>query len=430
MMQSRLPARTTLLLIAAAVSMCFSSASPQITDVAAKGIESPYARAAIAAASVQQYYDPATGLFCSGGGDCWWWSANELTALVDYSREVKSKFALADVDHTYNLARFRGPQKDTIGPFLDTWNDDDGWWGLAWVDAYDYAAVYDPAHADRYLKLAENIFAYMASQWETGNCGGGLWQMQKPNHTKDAIANEVFLSLAASLALRTGDVMYSEWALREWRWFNASHMITPDHLVDDHLSAPGSTHPPPCTPQPQRGQFWTYNQGVILGGLTGLYELNKKTHPALAKDFLVRATEIADCATDHRCGGNAAISAFPLVDSSGILTEGCGTNPCTYAPSYQFKGIFIRNLAQLNKVTGKYKAFLAANASSVWVHDRNSNNIFGFYWNAGPPFYLPANGGPAVGGAALDALNTQLDSDDSDSIIASLRIACLRGRPM
>src|ERR1039458_5894441 len=176
-------------------------------------------RAAVAAAAVQRFYDPATGLFCSGDGDCWWWSANELTSLIDYSRQVKSTAVLADVATTYTAARYRGPQQDTIGPFLDTWTDDDGWWGLAWVDAYDYAKTYDPAHADRYLALARSIFAYMASQWETSDCGGGLWQNQKTTHTKDAIATELFLSLATSLSRRTGERAYVEWALHEWTWF-------------------------------------------------------------------------------------------------------------------------------------------------------------------------------------------------------------------
>jgi hypothetical protein len=52
--------------------------------------------------------------------------------------------------------------------------------------------------------------------------------------------------------------------------------------------------------------------------------------------------------------------------------------------------------AQSNKVTGKYTGFLAANAHSVWTQDRNSNNLFGFYWDGSTPFYLAANGGPAV----------------------------------
>jgi hypothetical protein len=74
----------------------------------------------------------------------------------------------------------------------------------------------------------------------------------------------------------------------------------------------------------------------------------------------------------------------------------------------EFKGIFVRNLAQLNKVAGKYTGFLAANAHSVWTQDRNGNNLFGFSWDASTPFYLPADGEAAVQGATLDVLNTQI----------------------
>ncbi|HEY5329755.1 MAG TPA: glycoside hydrolase family 76 protein [Acidobacteriaceae bacterium] len=360
------------------------------------------ARASVAAADVQRFYDPATGLFCSGTGDCWWYSANELTALVDYSMRVKSKDAATVVANTFEKAGFRGPQKDALGPFVDTWTDDDGWWGLAWVDAYEYAKVYDPGHAERYLTLAKNIFAYMAAQWETGDCGGGLWQNQKPTHTKDAIANEVFFSLATGLYRRTGDKQYLDWAMREWKWFDGTGMVNADHLVYDHLSGSKSAHP--CTAQGR--EFWTYNQGVVLGGLTDLYGIYKTRDPKLAKSLLARAVEIADCVVDKGCGGNTAISKFPLLDAKGILMEACGTNPCTYGPAYQFKGIFVRNLARLNEVAGKYTGFLAANAASAWTQDRDDEGLFGFYWDG--PFYLPGGGKGAVQGVALDLMNTQV----------------------
>src|SRR5580698_1989820 len=70
-------------------------------------IRSATGRAGVAAAAVQRFYDPATGLFCSGAGDCWWWSANELTALIDYSRQAKSTGALVDIANTYATARYR-----------------------------------------------------------------------------------------------------------------------------------------------------------------------------------------------------------------------------------------------------------------------------------------------------------------------------------
>ena len=134
---------TTCMAVICVVLVGTLPASPQSPATSSDTeIQSASGRAGVAAAAVQRFYDPATGLFCSGAGDCWWWSANELTALIDYGRQAKSTVAVADIANTYTAARYRGPQKDTLGPFIDTWTDDDGWWGLAWVDAYDYAKTY------------------------------------------------------------------------------------------------------------------------------------------------------------------------------------------------------------------------------------------------------------------------------------------------
>jgi hypothetical protein len=45
----------------------------------------------------------------------------------------------------------------------------------------------------------------------------------------------------------------------------------------------------------------------------------------------------------------------------------------------------------------------------AWTQDRNSNNLFGFYWDASTPSYLPVNGDPAVQDAALDVLNSRFN---------------------
>lgn len=219
----------------------------------------------------------------------------------------------------------------------------------------------------------------------------------RPTHTKDAIANEVFLDLATSLYQLTGNHADLMWAQREWGWFQASGLIGPNHLVYDHLTPPGSKGTAAC--RPQGIQYWTYNQGPILGGLTQLSAILSKSQPAAAAD-LRQAETIATCVVNRGCGGAANP---PLVDASDILTEACKTSPCTYAPAYQFKGIFVRNLGQLNAVDGSYTAFLAANAAALWA-GRNAQNLFGFYWDARPAFYLPAGGLAPVEGSALDLL--------------------------
>ncbi len=356
-------------------------------------------RAAVAAGDVQRNYDAQTGFFCPVSSNCWWWSANDLTALADFGQAAHTKAYLSDFLTTYNRAAWEGPDKAKVGAFLDTWNDDDGWWGLAWLAAYHYVKPYDPTQSARYLQLSEKIFTYVADQWNASNCGGGLWQNQKPTHLKDAIANELFLSMGAELYQATGNQTYLTWANREWTWFDAAGFIGSKHLVHDHMSSG-------CTPQ--SGQYWTYNQGALLGGLAALYQDTKAGNPWAANTMLHTAETVADCVTSLACGGNPQVASPTLMTTKGVLTEACETMPCTYAPAYAFKGVFVRNLGELNAVTGRYTRYLATNAGSLWTEGRNGSNLFGFYWASPPAFYLPAGGEAAVEGAALDLLTTQI----------------------
>ena len=356
-------------------------------------------RAAVAATQLQRDYRAHSGLFCPRSSNCWWWTANDLTALADYGQRAHTPAYLPDFATTFRRAAALGPARGRIGPFLDTWNDDDGWWGLAWLAAYRYARPYDRAQAARYLALSEAIFRHVSGQWNTSVCGGGLWQNANPTHTKDAIANELFLSLSAQLSLATGRSSYLRWANREWTWFQAAGFIGPNHLVYDHLQAN-------CAP---RGtQYWLANQGALLGGLAAVYQAERTADPAAARTALAQAEGVAGCVTSAACGGNPQVAQPTLRSAGGILTEACKTSPCTYAPAWVGKGVFVRNLAALNGLTGRYRTYLAHNAASLWAQDRGTSGQFGFYWSNPPAFYLPAGGSAPVLGEALDLLVTQL----------------------
>jgi len=140
---------------------------------------------------------------------------------------------------------------------------------LAWIDAYDLTQAPD------YLNTAEIIFADMTTQWDTTTCGAGVWWSKDLKHSayKNAITNEIFLDVAASLVNRVADapkkVEYRRRAQKEWAWFNASGMIDAQNLVNDGLNA---TNPSACTNNHQT--TWTYNQGVVLGGLAELYKFD------------------------------------------------------------------------------------------------------------------------------------------------------------
>jgi hypothetical protein len=77
---------------------------------------------------------------------------------------------------------------------------------------------------------------------------------------------------------------------------------------------------------------------------------------------------------------DAAIAT--LDDGKGILAELCEPDRCGGADVPQFKGIFVRYLADLYDVTRKpeYYQFLIANARSIWTNDRDASNRFGLRW--------------------------------------------------
>jgi predicted alpha-1,6-mannanase (GH76 family) len=298
------------------------------------------ARATSAVRALQEWYLPRTGLWRTTG---WWNSANALMALIRYIQRTGNRSYAWVVDNT-----FRAAQRETPG-FINTFFDDNAWWALAWVAAYDLTA--DP----RYLAAAQAIFAHNLVGWDD-TCGGGLWWNEDRRY-KNAITNELFLVLAAQLHQRTpGDQEYLGWALREWAWLRASGMIGAAGLVNDGLAN--------CVNN--GGLTWTYNQGVILGGLAALHKVTGD------HGYLREGEAIA----------NAALSELAV--RGGILAEPSEPTGCD-GDQTQFKGIFMRYLHQFSRACGRpeYGAFIAANADSVWDNARSEAGQFGLRW-AGP----------------------------------------------
>ncbi|HEY1346323.1 MAG TPA: hypothetical protein VGF54_15155, partial [Streptosporangiaceae bacterium] len=59
-----------------------------------------------------------------------WQSANALDATIDYMRASGSPDFLADLNQTYRAHHGRDN-------FLNGYYDDEGWWALTWINAYD-----------------------------------------------------------------------------------------------------------------------------------------------------------------------------------------------------------------------------------------------------------------------------------------------------
>lgn len=316
----------------------------------------------LAVGRLQRWYNPETGLWNSTG---WWNSANALTALIDYERVSGDRQYLGVIAQTYAANVHRG--------FLNNYYDDEGWWALAWIEAYDLTGD------RRYLATATAIFEDMRGGWDSA-CGGGIWWSKKRTY-KNAIANELFLSVAAHLANEIGGTQreqFAAWAQREWKWFRKSGMIERDHLISDGLTAA-------CKDNHQTK--WSYNQGVVLGGLV---ELSRQGH---GRRLLREANAIAGAAVRK------------LSDEDGILHDTC--EPKCGADGTQFKGIFMRNLAALNQRQPEklYRQFILANAESILKNDQGLDHGFGVVWS-GPP----------------DGANASTQSSALDALIAALEV--------
>lgn len=333
-----------LTLVAARACQQCSTASHRLEKTAAAADAASYTAWTVSAAqALQTWYNESSGLWDTTG---WWNSANCLTVLGDFyalDPQEASNLGLNEVlSNTFTQAQLnsssssssQGVRKDYVttpnglrivqssyteaggagssaiakrgfAGFLNDYYDDEGWWALAWVRAYDVT------NDATYLAMAESIFVDMQGGVD-GTCGGGIW-WSKERVYKNAIANELYLAVAASLANRVSSPdSYLSIAEGQWDWFYNSGMINGQNLINDGLTINADG-----TCSNNGDTTWTYNQGVILGGLLELYKANGNA------SLLEEASTIAE----------AAIAAL---STDGILHDSC-EDDCG-ADGSQFKG--------------------------------------------------------------------------------------------
>ena len=159
--------------------------------------------------------------------------ALEIAHPSSAHRALVDRFARAS-EHYWN------PYLDGYAPYpedrfrhAEAWFDDNGWLGLAFLNAYR------ATHERRYLRDAQRAFHFIASQgWDASGGGGMWWNTDHPYHSGPALAADSLLGVLLYQAdherWQLGDV--AKYVL----WANAHDRDDAGHLYLEKAGEPGS----------------------------------------------------------------------------------------------------------------------------------------------------------------------------------------------
>jgi predicted alpha-1,6-mannanase (GH76 family) len=282
-------------------------------------------------------------------------------ALIDYERRTGDRRWRPQIGEAV---------RNRSGLYL---NDDDLWAVIANVHAWRLGG--DP----ELLDYASSTYRRIVTTYWDDHCGGGLWWDRKRTY-KNAITNELLLYASTQLYLATGQQPYRDWALRGWSWFAGSSMMGRGGLVNDGLDGACRNNGQP---------HFTYNQGVLLGGLTDL--------TTITGDPQYRAAAVR----------TALAATRSLSTQQGILREPV---PSIGSDGLMFKGIFAYHLGHLieDMPAGPERLALTdwvqANAQAVWKLSASGTRPIDADWSGSP-----SQSGPAAYASGIDMLLAATD---------------------
>lgn len=344
------------------------------------------------------------------------------------------------------------------------------WYGSRWIPAF--------AHRAR-------IFWELAARgWDTELCGGGMLWNPRLMPYKNAITNQLFISASISMYLHfpgdpnpspfgsdadptlTDNRRTNEWpphdpifgkaAQEAHRWLTSSNMTNHQGLYADGFHISGHSSGSNNTRCDERDEMvYTYNQGVLLSGLIGLYQATgggpgrehylREGHALIQNVIRATGYDLArNRPLDDVGDPRRPIPPWHGLGRLGVLEEACDALGSCSQDAQTFKGIWMHHFAafcapsalrsrtapgtgrappeaeaeaEAEAVRARHEAdcaryvpWLRHNARAA-LGTRDARGLFGMWWTAGLLRLASGGGGEEV--ALLEEALKKAAGDDA-----------------
>lgn len=323
---------------------------------------------------LENWYNLESGLWDTTS---WWNGANVLTALINNAELRGDDTFKETVAYTFDRTREFKVDASEEKPawvcknYINDYYDDEGWWALAWLDAWEYTGE------QRYLDMANIIFKDITKGWSME--GGLYWKKGLPGRA--SISNGLAMTLATRLHLAGTKSVNGKtalnWATTIWEWMLKSRLLDSNGNIQDGVRSINGK-------DTISTNVWSYNQGVVLTGLINLYQITG------TESYLKNAEAIAEATLNHLTNDNLILVDFL-----------CEPDDCN-GDAKQFKGVFMRHLMYLNQHYPKkeYEFFILKNIESIWSSSMQYGTVSpGVRWDG------KSKANAATVSSALDAFN-------------------------
>ncbi|EEP76902.1 conserved hypothetical protein [Uncinocarpus reesii 1704] len=263
--------------------------------------------------------------------------------------------------------------------------DDMLWVVLEWLESIKFQDLHSELHYSSYSKTKDTllkfwhgsqfgvpaahrsrVFYELASKgWDTSLCAGGMVWSPWLSPYKNAITNELFISASIGMYLYfPGDIIsdpmstkttsgddwvsvprnpvHLEAAITAYNWFKDSNMIGRNGLYADGFHIRGWSEHDPGTGNCDvlNTMLYTYNQGVILSGLRGLWLATGSIA------YLDDGHELIGKVMKSTGWPDRHDSEWQGLGRGGVLEDACDSSGTCSQDSQTFKGIFFLHFAE------------------------------------------------------------------------------------